>query len=127
MWLWKVTSIRMARGKFWKHVLSGKKAVNNVLSICHRCIAQKASKGYYIGSSKMKIVEFSVCVTTVWEQDETERCLCDMLNGANMSRGSQTNQNTVSSATLTVTLRHIVVSNENPNLRITTTLCDDTN
>ena len=36
-----------------------------------------------------------------------------------MSEGSQTSQTTVSSVTPTVTPRQIVVSNENPNLRIT--------
>ncbi|XP_057493174.1 uncharacterized protein LOC130778669 [Actinidia eriantha] len=44
-----------------------------------------------------------------------------------MSEGSQTSQTTVGSTTPTVTPGQIVVSNENPNLRITTTLFDGTN
>ena len=41
-----------------------------------------------------------------------------------MSKSSQTSQTIVGSASPTVTPGHIVVSNENPNLRITTTLFD---
>ena len=44
-----------------------------------------------------------------------------------MSKGSQTSQTTVDSANPTMTSGQIVVSNKNPNLRITKTLFDGTN
>ena len=43
-----------------------------------------------------------------------------------MSEGSQTSQTTVCSTTPTMTPGQIVISNENPKLRITTTLFDST-